>query len=194
MLTQYEFVERLKNVLNYKTLFVRFAYGAPLTEENKQRFIDISSLNRKTHRLEVLRKVDNSFFAFDCNGLIMATLWDWKGDKTHFDGGAVYGAHGIPYLSPEDVIANLENKSNDFFRIQVGEIVWMGTHHVGVYIGNGFTIECNNWEPEDIIPRDRVFLAGCKQDKVGYNRTDWDGHGKLPYVSYDGSYESAFAN
>ena len=67
--------------------------------------------------------------------------------------------------------------STDFNKIEVGEAVWTNGH-IGIYIGNGFAIECTPaW-------KNRVQITACNCSKPGYNTRKWKKHGKLPYIDY----------
>lgn len=140
--TNLELVERAKNVVdNYKTLYVMGGWGAPLTESNKQRFIDGHTYNQSSSRKAMINAATSDTFAFDCVCLIKALLWGWDGDLSAKNGGAIYNSNGVPDKGTEEMIALCKDVSTDFSDIEVGELLWM-SGHVGLYIGNGLAIEC----------------------------------------------------
>lgn len=161
--TNIEYVKKLKEILNnFKTYYTWGAFGAPANAKNKKRY-------------EVPAEVSNDTFLFDCSGFAYKALpWGWNGDKTKTYGGATYNKY--PLDKPfKDVCTDI---SKDFSNIQIGEVVYM-TGHVGVYIGEGYVIECTpKWD-------NGVLISECwnikKTEKKG--RT-WLSHGKLPFVSY----------
>jgi hypothetical protein len=77
------------------------------------------------------------------------------------------------------MIARCIDVTNDFSRIEAGEVVWT-TGHIGIYIGDGLAVECTpSWA-------DKVQITACNCTKAGYKRRNWKKHGKLPYIKYVG--------
>ena len=74
----------------YETVYVLGCCGAPLTEKNKNRYMDAQAFNRKEDRKKALQAADKNTFGFDCVCLIKSLLWGWDGDSEKVYGGAVY--------------------------------------------------------------------------------------------------------
>ena len=167
---------------NYKTLYVKGCFGAPLTEANKRRWIEREhyNYNNKQKRKDMINAATPDTFGFDCVNFIKALLWGWKGDSGHVYGGVTYQSNGVFDIGADEMFMECKEISADFSSIQVGEAVWM-KGHIGVYIGDGLVAECSSkWENKVQITA--VDNMG-KTD--GYNSRTWEKHGKLPYVSYE---------
>lgn len=179
-MTNEEFVKKLKNVLNYKTLYVIGCFGAPMTEKNKTRYINNGShngYNARSERKAMIQAATDDTFGFDCVCLIKGILWGWNGDKTKNYGGAAYASNGVPDIGADSIINVCKNISTDFNNIEVGELLWT-SGHVGIYIGDGLAIECTpSW-------KNGVQITACNRTVSGYNRRNWKKHGKLPYITY----------
>lgn len=169
-----EFTEKLKDIAqNYKTLYTKGCFGAPLNASNKARYCNGISASRKA---KIMAASDDTF-GFDCVCLIKGILWGWRGDKTAVYGGASYASNGVPDIGTEEILQACSGVSKDFSVIKVGELVWM-PGHVGVYIGEGLAVECTSlWQ-------DKVQITACNCVKAGYNSRNWVKHGKLPYIDY----------
>ena len=164
---------------NYKTLYVMGCFGAPMTEENKQRYTTNHEYNARAHRKTLIMEASADTFGFDCVCLIKGLLWGWEGDTGHIYGGADYGSNGVPDIGTEQIIDVCKEVSKDFSEVEVGELLWMHGH-VGIYIGNGLCVECTPaWT-------NRVQITAVHNigRQSGYNGRIWVKHGKLPYVAY----------
>lgn len=171
---------------SYKTLYVMGCFGAPMTEANKQRYIDHHAYNRKVAPQKAILAASADTFGFDCVCLLKALLWGWNGDLNHIYGGAAYASHSVPDLGADQMFALCKDVSTDFTDIAVGEAVWL-TGHIGVYIGDGLAVECTPaWD--NCVQITAVHNIGKKS---GYNGRKWTKHGKLPYVTYEESAEPA---
>lgn len=165
---------------NHKTLYVMGCFGAPLTEENKDRYTKNVSYNTREERTKLILAATEDTFGFDCVCLIKGLLWGWAGDTGHIYGGADYGSNGVPDFGTEQMIGVCTDVSADFSQIQTGELLWM-KGHVGIYIGDGLCVECTPaWK--NCVQVTAVHNIGKKE---GYNGRKWTKHGKLPYVSYE---------
>ena len=173
-MTSTEFVRKLKDIAqNYKTLYVKGCFGAPLTAANKPDYYGKNS----DSRIAKIKAATADTFGFDCVCLVKGVLWGWCGDKNDYRGGAKFASNGVPDIGTEEIIGVCASVSTDFNKIEVGELCWM-PGHVGVYIGDGLAVECtSSWS-------DNVQITACNCTKAGYNRRDWSKHGKLPYVDY----------
>ena len=178
-MTNKEFVKKLTDVAkNYKTLYVMGCFGMPMTPDNKKTIINHHSYNQDANRAAMINNASADTFGFDCVNLIKAILWGWNGDKTKMYGGAKYLSNGVPDVNANGMIAKCLNVSTNFSNIEVGEAVWC-PGHIGVYIGDGLAVECTpSW-------KNCVQITSCNCTKSGYNRRNWNKHGKLPYITYE---------
>ena len=164
---------------NHKSLYVMGCFGAPMTEENKERYTANHEYNKRPHRKQMIEAASADTFGFDCVCLIKGLLWGWEGDTGHIYGGADYGSNGVPDIGTEQIIDVCKDVSNDFTKIDVGELLWM-KGHVGIYIGDGLCVECTPaW-----LNRVQITAVHNMGRKDGYNGRIWVKHGKLPYVAY----------
>ena len=164
---------------NYKTLYVKGCFGAPLNEANKKRWTEKEhyNFNNREDRLAQINAASADTFGFDCVCFIKALLWGWCGDVNHVYGGVKYQSNGVPDIDDSQIIQECSDVSTDFSHIEVGELLWR-KGHVGIYVGNGLSAECTtNWD-------NKVQITACNEPKSGYNTRKWTKHGKLPYVSY----------
>jgi cell wall-associated NlpC family hydrolase len=166
-MTNKEFVKKLLNVMNHKTVYMWGTFGSPVSEE-----LLMEKCNQYPNwyigRAPKLRSlVGKNYFAFDCVGLIKGVLWGWSGSSL-YHGGARYNSNGVPDVTA-NMLINECNPTKDFSNIEPGEVVWLDGH-VGVYIGDGKVIECTPaWENGVQITNSRI----------------WVKHGKLPWIKYD---------
>lgn len=165
---------------SHKTLYVMGCWGAPMTEENKARWLREQPYNRRATRSEKISSASADTFGFDCVNLIKGLLWDWNGDAEKSYGGAGYAINGVPDINEAAMIAACSQTSTDFSDILVGEVLWL-PGHIGIYVGDGLAVEATpNWD-------DGVQITACNRDKTGYHRRNWTKHGRLPYVTYEGT-------
>ena len=149
-----------------------------MTVANKTRYCNNHFYNQNATRKAMINAATNDTFGFDCVNLIKGVLWGWNGDKSKTYGGAKYLTNGVTDVSADGMIAECLNVSADFSNIEVGEAVWC-PGHIGVYIGDGLAVECTPmW-------KNCVQITACNCTKSGYNRRNWDKHGKLPYITYE---------
>ena len=167
-MTNKQFIEKLLDVLNYKTVYMWGTFGSPVTEELLMEKCN-QYPNWYISRASKLRKlIGKDYFGFDCVGLIKGVLWGWNADLGKYHGGVRYNSNGVPDVSA-NMLINKCDPSKNFDDIIPGEVVWL-EGHVGVYIGNGQVIECTPaWENGVQITNSRI----------------WVKHGKLPWIKYD---------
>ena len=165
---------------NFKTLYVRGCFGAPMNDKNKKRYCNNHSYNKQASRTKMIQAASADTFGFDCVCLIKGLLWGWEGDTSKTYGGAAYKSNDVPDKNADGMIAVCDGISEDFTDIRVGEVVWM-KGHIGVYIGDGLAVECTpKWG--NCVQITAVHNIGKKN---GYNGRTWTKHGKLPYVTYE---------
>lgn len=178
--TNIELVEAAENAAkNYRTLYVRGCFGAPMNDANKKRYTSNHVFNTALGRKSKIMAASADTFGFDCVCFIKGLLWDWVGDPSQQYGGAKYQSNGVPDIGANSMIKVCQDVSTDFSNIQPGEAVWI-TGHIGLYIGNGLAVECTyRWA--DGVQITAVHNIG-KID--GYNGRKWTKHGKLPWIEY----------
>jgi len=182
--TASEFVNKLKDVANnYKTLYVIGCFGAPMTEKNKKRYINNGSHNGYNARPERAAKINaasSDTFGFDCVNLPKGLFWGWNGDKNAVYGGAQYASNGVPDFGADAIGKYCTDFSADFSNIVPGEALWMDGH-VGIYIGDGFAVECTPiWDDKVQITN----VGNVRSSKAGYHTRKWKKHGKLIWIDY----------
>ena len=164
----------------YKSLYVLGGIGAPLKAAYKSRYCNNLPFNRKPERTKKIKDASEDTFGFDCVGLIKGLLWGWEGDINAVYGGAVYASRGVPDIGADGMIGICREVSGDFSNIQAGEAVWL-PGHIGIYIGNGWAVECTHrWG--DGVQVTAVHNLRSKED--GVPGRVWQKHGMLPYIAY----------
>lgn len=168
-----------KAAKQYKTLYIRGCFGAPMTDSGKNRYTNNHDFNRQENRKEKILAASADTFGFDCVCFIKGLLWGWEGDTSHQYGGAAYQSNGVPDINADSLINQCKEISQDFSRIRVGEAVWI-PGHCGIYIGSGLVAECTyRWNDGVQITRVHNILADD-----GTPGRSWNLHGKLPWITY----------
>ncbi len=164
---------------DYKTLYIMGCFGAPMTAKNRKRYANNYAYNRQADRTAKIQAADENTFGFDCVCMIKGLLWGWQGDNSKVYGGAKYKSNGVPDSGADSLFRKCAGQSEDFSCVEIGEAVWL-PGHIGIYIGDGLAVECTpKWA-------DGVQITACNCEKTGYKTRNWEKHGKLPYVSYEG--------
>ena len=175
---QADFIKQLEKALACNTSYATGAFGASIGDFPSQlsRYIKNSPDQEKTLRS---RAANPPCFAFDCVGLVKGILWDWNANAASVYGGAAYQSNGVPDMGTETMINKCENVSIDFSRILPGELLWI-KGHVGVYVGDGYAIECTSaWDAKV----QKTVVTNIKAAGAQHGRK-WTKHGRLPYVEY----------
>ena len=183
VMTSEQFIEKARLACARKTLYVKGAFGAPLTPSMKVRVIKAKEYNQ---RPEVRRKIEaasEDTFAFDCIGLIKGILWGWCADVNKLYGGAIYELADIPDSNERSYINMCTDVSSDFTNIMPGEMLYT-TGHCGIYIGGSFAIECTPKWDNDV--QMTVVSNILKKTEASKQRL-WLKHGKLPFIKYSAS-------
>lgn len=174
---QADFIKQLEKALACNTSYATGAFGASIGNFPAQleRYIKNSPDQEKTLRK---RAANPPCFAFDCCGLVKGIINSWDAIATAVYGGAVYNSV-IPDIGTETMINKCENVSTDFSRILPGELLWI-RGHVGVYVGDGYAIECTSaWDAKV----QKTVVTNIKAASTQHGRK-WTKHGRLPYVEY----------
>ena len=120
---------------------------------------------------ELSKLRDKGYFGVDCIGLVKSYYWSGKPDGG--TGSPKYGAAGYPDVNAGFMYqtAKVKGKISDMPEIP-GLIVYSKSHpHVGIYIGNGYTIEST---------------LGARGDGVVKRKLDsfWEYWFQCPYIEY----------
>lgn len=182
LMTNKEFVEKAIDIANnFKTLYVMGCFGAPMTASNKKRYCNNNSYNKDVKRQKMINNASSDTFGFDCVCLIKGILWGWNGNLNHVYGGAAY-AKNIADLS----IATMTGKnysngnSSNFTNLAIGELLYIGTGHIGIYIGDGLAVECTPAWKNKV----QITAVGNIGPKEGYPTRMWDKHCKANFIDY----------
>lgn len=180
LMTNTDFVNKAKEIATkYKTLYVMGCFGAPMTSTNRIRYSKHTSYNKRANRTKMIMAATSDTFGFDCVCLFKGILWGWNGDTSEIYGGAKYQSNGVPDIIADAFYKKCTNRSTDFRKIEVGELLWTNGH-VGVYIGGGLAIECTpSWK--NCV---QVTTVGNIGTNPNYPVRKWKGHGKLPWIDY----------
>lgn len=173
-----EFLERIQQLPQLKTLYVKGGWGAPLNAYNKKRVINAYDYNYQ--RRAKIEAASADTFAFDCCGIVKSVLWGFSADPSKSNGGAQYKANGVPDLSEAGFLRVCTYVSNDWSKIIPGACLFMDGH-MGVYIGDGKAVEATP-----------IWTDGCQFTRVnnitakgrGNGRT-WSKWGLIPYLDYE---------
>lgn len=177
VMTAEKFIEMAKLAAGCKTLYIKGCFGAPMNAKNKERYSNNCEYNRK--RKDMIMAATADTFGFDCVNLLKGILWGWNADKNKGYGGAAYKANGVPDIGENAMIKECSDVSSDFSNIVPGEMLWKDGH-AGMYIGDGFAIECTpSWKNGA-----QQTAVGNIGKKSGYNTRNWTKHGKLPWIDY----------
>ena len=185
---QNEFILKANKALNAHTVYGSGAFGASIGN-----FAD----QRERYRKNTLNKCGEYYanklvseaakkpcFAFDCCGLVKGLIWGWNENANSVYGGAVYESNGLPDLgaggSTNDLISYCNNVSTDFSTIIPGEMLWIDGH-VGIYIGDGYAIECTTAWKDGV---QKTVVTNIRPTKSGEYGRKWTKHGRLPWVEY----------
>lgn len=169
-----DFVKKICDVTELKTLYVLGAFGAPMTAANKARYKREHSYNR--NRSSIIDAATEKTFGFDCIGLIKGILWGFQGDSGKTYGGARYASNSVSDVNADGCIKMCAKVSKDFSDIIPGEVVHL-PGHIGVYVGAGLVVECTpKWK--------NSVQYSAIMDGKGYPVRKWDTHGRLPWVDY----------
>lgn len=170
-MTNKEFVQKLVNVSNMKTYYIKGGFGLVLNASGKKRAI--SSYKYNEDRADKINALDPATFGFDCCGLIKGVVWGFDGNLKKTYGGAEYKANGLDDVNEKGLFNICKNISDDMTNIRVGEFLYM-PGHCGIYIGNNNVVESTP-------------AGSCGVQVTDFRRVKWKAHGELPFISYSES-------
>lgn len=100
----------------------------------------------------------------DCSGLIKGILWGYPSNGQ-------YKSNGVPDVNANTIISKYcKNVTTDMTKLKKGYAIWL-SGHIGVYVGNGYVIECTpNWN------------NGVQ--KVKRTKRNWTKCGALNWIDY----------
>lgn len=172
-----EFIDKLLYIAGLPTAYVQSAFGAPMNAKNRARYMALPGYN--ANHAEIISRLSDNTFGFDCVCLIKGILWGFNGDASKQYGGAKYKSNNVPDISTEEMIAICDQVSDDFTSIEEGELVYI-PGHVGVYVGGGKVVEATaKWDACV-----QISTLGNIKAYAGSKARIWKKHGKLPYIEY----------
>lgn len=176
-----ELINKVRDIaINYKTLYVYGCFGSPMNDTNKYRYTHNYAYNEQPDRASKIWNASWDTFGFDCVNLIKGVLWGWYGNPNLTYGGAVYGSNGVPDTNANGMFWDYcYDQSDDFSNITPGEFVWL-EGHIGVYIGDGFVVECSPIWNDGVM----ITYLGNWGSKEGYAPRTWSSHGKSKFIDY----------
>lgn len=160
----------------YNTVYVNGTVGQKLTNGLITDTLHWSEGN-ETREKKVRALVKNNYYAFDCSGMVKALLlWQWEGDFYKYNGNEEVNQAGLLDLCTE------KGAVTDCDMILPGEFLYKDGH-CGIYIGNGYAVEC---APERSmgVQITRVVTVNEPKPAESEYATKWELHGKLPFIDY----------
>ena len=180
--TSYGLVSHAKKALALDTKYMWGGLLRPITVQYVNTLTDFYKNSSGTgytaaRKKELLALAGKGFYGVDCVGLIKSYYWSGKTDGG--TGSPKYGAAGYPDVNANYMFAKAEKKGAiGTIPETPGVIVYSKTHpHVGIYIGNGRTIESTLGSRGDGV---------VERDLDGF----WEYWFECPYIDY-GSLEPA---
>lgn len=177
MMKAEEFVAKARLANDSKTLYILGCFGAPMNSKNKKRYSTNKAYNKK--RADKINAASADTFGFDCICLIKGLLWGWNADTKAIYGGADYESNDVPDFGTETMLNYCTDVSDDFSKLEPGEVLWM-EGHAGIVISDNLAIECTPiWE--DGV---QITAIGNVGKVKGYHTRTWKKHGKIKFVDY----------
>lgn len=169
-------VKHAEKALALKTKYMWGGLLRPITDAYIVTLRNIYGVNSNTgyttaRYKELASYVGKGYYGVDCVGLIKSYYWSGKAEGG--TGSPNYGAKGYPDVNATYMFNTAKNKGTiDTMPEVPGLIVYSKSHpHVGVYIGNGYTIEST---------------LGSRGDGVVKRKLDsfWEYWFECPYIDY----------
>lgn len=170
-MTNTEFVNKCMSVIKYKTVYASGTFGQNATNGNIDQKAKQYPKWYTTKKINSLKALSDDTRMFDCCGLIKGVYWGFP--------DTVYTSNGLKDVNDQGLYDMSKDKSKDFSKIQVGELLWM-KGHVGVYIGDGKAIEATAAWANKV----QITAVGNIGNIIGLNSRKWTAHAKLPFLIY----------
>lgn len=123
---------------------------------------------------------DGESFCFDCSGLIKSIIWGFSGNKSASYGGAQYCSNGCSDINDAGFGQYCNNSMSTVNTAPQGAILWK-SGHVGIYCGNGNTVECSyNTER---VSKGTVQTSGARTVE-GKSYNNWEAWGCPDFINY----------
>lgn len=177
-----ELIEKLKHCLEIPTWYVMGGFGARLGKD----YVNWNYKYNKTNKATIEKhcNTDPITFGFDCVGLIKSNLFfGFTGDPSKENGSAKYDS--AKDWSVGEIKKQCSDLSTNFGENDLipGELVFISSSHIGLYIGNGEVIECTPAWAGNV---QRTLLPW--RNSTNYEHLPvraWDQHGKFSaYIEY----------
>lgn len=185
-MTDKEFADIAQTIAeSYNTVYASGMFGSPINEytlENKTN----SKWYTDDIKQELRNLVGKDYFGFDCICLVKGILWGWNGERNAVDGGAIYKSNGIGDVDQDGFyLYHCYEKFSDFTEHEphIGEYLLIEGKHAGIYIGDGFAVECTKIASSGI---NGVIISAVANmgNKTGYHHTTWTHHATIEIVDY----------
>lgn len=154
------------------TVYVYGTFGKTLTDSliNQKAAQYAYNLPRKALYKKVMDSKGTEY-AFDCVGLIKAYYWNWNGGR-------------VGYLTAQDKSANgmlaaAKVKGNIATMPEVPGLLVVMNGHIGIYIGNGYVIECT---PSTAFAKQSHGGGGVCKTKLSARK--WTNWCECPFIDY----------
>ncbi len=153
-----DLVANCEKLLSAKTVYMWGCYGQLLTEDlikrKAEQYPNRFSFARQT-TLSICAE-EKDYYACDCAGLIKNCLWGGFGNRLKYSALSDLGTESMKKAATTSgVISSLPETP--------GVIVYK-KGHIGVYVGNGYVIECTLGSRGDGVVKTKLGTAGW---------TDW---------------------
>ena len=155
------------------TIYVYGTFGRTITESliNQKAVQYVYNFPRKALYKEVMNS-EGTEYAFDCVGLIKAYYWGWKDGKTDYKSSQDKSANGM------HTAAKVKGKIETMPEVP-GLLVHM-SGHIGIYIGDGYVIECT---PTTTFAKQKHNGGGvCKTKLTDRKWVNWC---ECPFITYE---------
>ena len=180
-MTAKELIDKTKHCLEIPTWYVMGGFGQRLGVD----WINFNYKYNKQHKDAIEQHYTNPYtFGFDCVCLIKANLfWGFEGAQDKENGGSKYDAKNdwsVGEMKKHCYDLSKEFGENDLI---AGELVFLGSSHIGLYIGNGEVIESTPAWAGNV---QRTLLPW--RNTTNYEALpvrEWDQHGKCEFVEYE---------
>ena len=177
-MTKEQLVQKaLEVALNRKTHYIWGGCGQSLNTAQKIHFVKDYDWGKK-HSKEIMAQSGNTR-AYDCVCFVKSLVF-WGGpDQLKYDAKTDYTIQQLKDMC---------KASSDFSNVEIGEIVFRGTSHVGIVVdtfdnGGIMVVEANNSD-ESVYGLNGVYRSTFNCKIEGLPQRSWSQHGKIPSITY----------